>query len=151
MKARNRMLTAPTTLMSGRLPSLNRAIGEASYRSLRTHGKTTAATQVAAKVSASTAVASRKTLVKLGLYAYRALTTIEGTIISTSEPYGTRRLAEMLAAHEGSTRSKAAAKMTRVEERNRVPAQPKNHKPMTMISAAWNRWLLTRNPASITG
>jgi hypothetical protein len=57
----------------------------------------------------------------------------------------------MLAAHDGSTRSNAAAKMTRVDERNRVPAQPKNHRPMTMISRAWKRWLLTRNPANITG
>src|SRR5437868_15420855 len=57
----------------------------------------------------------------------------------------------MLAAHAGSTRSKAAAKMTRVDERKRVPAQPKNHRPMTMIKRAWKRWLLTRNPANITG
>src|SRR5438477_149521 len=35
----------------------------------------------------------------------------------------------MLAAHAGSTRSNAAANMTRVEDRNRVPAQPKNHWP----------------------
>src|SRR6202140_5962434 len=80
-----------------------------------------------------------------------ALMTIDGTIIRISAPYGTRRLAEMLAAHDGSTRSKAAAKMTRVEERNTVPAQPKNHRPMTMISRAWNRWLLTRKPANMTG
>src|SRR3979490_2879114 len=77
--------------------------------------------------------------------------TTDGTIIRTSAPYGTRRLAEMLAAHDGSTRSKAAAKMTRVEDRNSVPAQPKNHRPMTMISRAWKRWLLTRKPANITG
>src|SRR2546430_14407021 len=57
----------------------------------------------------------------------------------------------MLAAHAGSTRSKAAAKMTRVDERNRVPAQPKNHRPMTMIKRAWKAWLSTRNPANMTG
>src|SRR2546421_12958844 len=57
----------------------------------------------------------------------------------------------MLAAQAGRTRSKAAAKITRVEDRKRVPAQPKNHRPMTMIKRAWKRWLLTRNPANITG
>ena len=57
----------------------------------------------------------------------------------------------MLAAHEGSTRSKAAAKMTRVDDRNSVPAQPKNHKPMTRIRTAWKMWLSTSQPANITG
>src|SRR5919202_4916241 len=32
-----------------------------------------------------------------------------------------------LATDSGSTRSKAAAKMTRVDDRNTVPTQPKNH------------------------
>src|ERR1700730_2713726 len=77
--------------------------------------------------------------------------TSDGTIIRISAPYGTRRLAEMLAAQDGSTRSNAAANMTRVEDRNSVPAQPKNHRPMTMINRAWKRWLSTRNPANITG
>src|SRR5579859_1372363 len=80
-----------------------------------------------------------------------ALTTIDGTIIKASEPYGTRRLAEMFAAHEGSTRSNAAAKMTRVEDRNRGPAQPRNQTPITMMSRAWKRWLSTSQPANITG
>src|ERR1700730_1320134 len=80
-----------------------------------------------------------------------ALITIEGTTIKTSEPYGTRRFAEMFAAHEGRTRSKAAAKMTRVEERKSVPAQPKNQRPITRMSNAWNRWLLTSQPANMTG
>src|SRR2546425_12985086 len=57
----------------------------------------------------------------------------------------------MFAAHSGSTRSKAAAKMTRVDERNRVPAQPKNQRPMTAISSAWKRWLPTNQPASMIG
>src|SRR6266566_1747333 len=126
-------------------------MGEASYRSFRRHGRMIAATTVAKNVNARTAVASRKTLVKLGLYAYTALITSDGTIIKTREPYGTRRLAEMFAAQAGSTRSNAAAKMTRVEDRNRVPAQPKNHRPMTMMSRAWKRWLLTKKPANITG
>src|SRR5580765_5070102 len=110
-----------------------------------------AATVVARKVRARTAVASRNTLWKFGLYAHTALTTSDGMIISASEPYGARRLAEMLAAHDGSTRSNAAAKITRVEERKRVPAQPKNHRPMTMISSAWKKWLSTSQPANMTG
>src|SRR5713226_1785954 len=57
----------------------------------------------------------------------------------------------MLAAHDGNTRSNAAANITRVEDRNRVPAHPKNHRPMTMMSSAWNAWLLTSQPANITG
>ena len=57
----------------------------------------------------------------------------------------------MLAAHAGSTRSNAAAKMTRVDERNRVPAQPKNHIPMTARSTTWNTALLTSQPTIITG
>src|SRR2546425_12503602 len=57
----------------------------------------------------------------------------------------------MFAAHSGSTRSKAAAKMTRVDERKRVPAQPKNQRPMTAISSAWKRWLPTNQPASMIG
>src|SRR5581483_2712921 len=80
-----------------------------------------------------------------------ALTTIDGTIIRISDPYGTRRLAEMLAAHAGSTRSNAAAKMTRVEDRNSVPAHPKNHSAMTMMSTAGKKWLGTSQPANITG
>ena len=137
--------------IAGTPATLYRAIGDASYRSLRRHGRMTAATTVAKKVSASTAVASRNTLWKSGLYAHMALTTIDGAIMSASEPYGTRRLEEMFAAHEGSTRSKAAAKITRVEDRNRVPAHPKNHRPMTMMSRAWNSLLSTSQPANITG
>src|SRR6266568_9071026 len=80
-----------------------------------------------------------------------ALITSDGRIIRINAPYGTRRLAEMLAAHEGRTRSKAAAKMTRVEDRNRVPAHPKNQSPITMMSRAWKTELSTSQPANITG
>src|SRR6266849_1671102 len=120
--------------------------------SLRRQGRMIAATRVPRKVIAITAVASRYAAAKPNTFhANNALTMIDGITMSRRDPYGTRRLAEMLAAHDGSTRSNAAAKMTRVDERNRVPAQPKNHRPRTMISRAWKRWLLTRNPANITG
>src|SRR5947207_1965664 len=120
--------------------------------SLRRQGRIIAATSVARNVIAMTAVASRyaawnpKTF-----HAKKALTTSDGTTIRRSAPYGTRRPDEMLAAHEGSTRSKAAAKMTRVDERKRVPAQPKNQRPMTRMRIAWKMWLLTSHPANITG
>src|SRR5713226_7394624 len=79
------------------------------------------------------------------------MTAIDGTTIKTSAPYGTRRVAEMLAAHAGSTRSNAAAKMTRVDDRNRVPAQPKNQAPSTRSRMIWKRWLSTSQPANMSG
>src|SRR5690349_22606531 len=39
-----------------------------------------------------------------------------------------------LATPSGSTRSNAAAKITRVEDRNTVPTQPKNHRESTATS-----------------
>ena len=120
--------------------------------SLRRQGRMIAATTVPRNVTAITAVASRKTACSLvPPNAHSALTTSDGRIIKASDPYGTRRLDEMLAAHAGSTRSNAAAKITRVEDRNSVPAQPKNHRPMTRMISAWRRWLFTSQPAYMTG
>src|SRR5437763_4926800 len=120
--------------------------------SLRRQGRIIAATSVARNVIAITAVASRYAAWNPNTFqANSALMRMDGTTISSRAPYGTRLPEEMLAAQAGRTRSNAAAKMTRVEDRNRVPAQPKNHRPMTMMSRAWNRWLLTRKPANITG
>src|SRR3972149_10085359 len=45
------------------------------------------------------------------------------------------------AARSGRMRSNAAAKMTRVEERNTVPAQPKNHMLIASITTNWRRRL----------
>src|SRR4029078_1627872 len=55
---------------------------------------------------------------------------IDGTSISSSAMYGTPELLT-LATDSGSTRSNAAAKITRVEDRNTVPTQPKNHSEST--------------------
>ena len=49
------------------------------------------------------------------------------------------------------TRSNAAAKMTRVEDRNRVPTQAKNHRLSTRISTTWNAVLCTSQPANMNG
>ena len=64
---------------------------------------------------------------------------------------GTRRFSETCAAASGSTRSKAAAKMTRVEDRNSVPTQPKNHRLSIRIRMTWNAALCTSQPANRTG
>ena len=64
---------------------------------------------------------------------------------------GTRRFSDTCAAAFGSTRSKAAAKMTRVEDRNSVPTQPKNHRLMIRMRMNWNTALCTTQLASITG
>src|ERR1700682_65798 len=120
--------------------------------SFRRQGRMVAAITVPRNVTAMTRAASRMKVWKLKTFhAYRALTTIDGTTIRTSAPYGTRRPAEMFAAQDGSTRSNAAAKMTRVDDRNRVPAQPKNQAPITSSSTTWKRWLFTNQPANMIG
>src|SRR5256885_11506301 len=151
MNSRKSALTTPVIVITGMPAIRNLAIGEFSKMSFRRQGMMAAATTVPKKVMAMTPVAQRKMPWKLGRNAQRALTTREGTIMRISEPYGTRRFAEILAAHSGSTRSKAAAKITRVEDRNTVPAQPKNHKPITRMISAWRRWLFTSQPAYMTG
>src|SRR2546430_16929031 len=110
MNARKIAVITATTVIVGTPATLYRATGDASYRSFRRHGRMIAATVVARNVRARTAVASRKTLWKSGLYAQMALMNIDGTIMRTSGPYGTRRLAEQLAAHDWRTRADAAAK-----------------------------------------
>src|SRR5215467_11968169 len=105
--------------------------------SRRRQGRMVAAMIVPRYVIAMTSVASSVYVEKPGLYAYSALIPTDGMIITTSAPYGTRRFAEMLATHAGSTRSKAAAKITLVEERKSVPAQPKNQDPITRIRTNW--------------
>ena len=85
------------------------------------------------------------------LNAYSAPRPTAGSSISTSEATGTRRFSDTCAAASGSTRSKAAAKMTRVEDRNSVPTQPKNHRLISSSKMTWNAALFTTQPASITG
>jgi len=61
------------------------------------------------------------------------------------------RFSETSAARSGSTRSKAAAKMTRVEDRKSVPTQPKNHRLITRIRMTWKALLCTSQPANMNG
>ena len=41
--------------------------------------------------------------------------------------------------------------MTRVEDRNRLPTQPKNHRLITRIRITWNALLFTSQPANMNG
>ena len=41
--------------------------------------------------------------------------------------------------------------MTRVEDRNSVPTQPKNHRLSTRIRMTWNAVLCTSQPANMNG
>ena len=85
------------------------------------------------------------------MYAYSAASPTAGSSISTSDATGTRRFSETWAAASGSTRSKAAAKMTRVEDRKSVPTQPKNHRLIISSRMTWNAWLCTIQEAISTG
>src|SRR5690349_14656644 len=80
-----------------------------------------------------TSVASSVYVANFVLYAYSAARPIDGTSISASATIGTP-LRLTLATDSGSTRSNAAAKITRVEDRNTVPTQPKNHSDSTATS-----------------
>src|SRR5207237_4738663 len=111
-------------VMSGTPAILYRAIGEFWKMSGRRQGRIAAAIEVPRNVIAITPVAQRNQVWMLGAKDQARLIRIAGTIMKTSAPYGTRRFEEMFAANSGSTRSKAAAKMTRVDGRKRVPANP---------------------------
>ena len=56
-----------------------------------------------------------------------------------------------LATDSGSTRSNAAAKITRVEDRNTVPTQPKNHSDRIAIRTNWSTGLPRNDAASRPG
>ena len=71
--------------------------------------------------------------------------------MSTSDHTGTRRFSDTCAAPSGRIRSNAAAKITRVEDRNSVPTQPKNHRLISKIRITWNTVLCTSHPTSIAG
>src|SRR5919197_192330 len=93
-------------------------------------------------VTAITSVASSVYVTKLPQYAYSAETTIDGNSISARAPNGTCRRSDTFAAHSGRIRSNPAAKTTRVEERNSVPAHPRNQAPKasTMIADIAELW-----------
>src|SRR5215210_2584829 len=74
----------------------------------------------------------------------------DGIMISARAAHGTPR-SETRAAHSGRTRSNAAAKIIRVEDRNSVPVQPSHQAPKANTMIAWMMWLSIRNDASNGG
>jgi hypothetical protein len=71
--------------------------------------------------------------------------------MSISAQMGVRVRGWTEATASGSTRSKAAAKMTRVEERKTVPAQPKNHMLIARMTISCRMRLLVMNIVSSAG
>ncbi len=72
-------------------------------------------------------------------------------MISASAAHGTARVSDTRPAHSGSIRSKAAAKIIRVDDRNSVPVQPSHHAPKANTMIAWMMLLSMMNDASIGG
>ena len=64
---------------------------------------------------------------------------------------GTCVRSSTLAAHSGRIRSNAAAKITRVELRNTLPAQPKNHSERSRSSTTCRSPLWKNIAASMPG
>src|SRR5690242_6032239 len=104
------------------------------------------------KVTAITSVEASVRLAKLKIFqTYRIETISPGTTMSASAQIGVRVRGSIWAAASGSRRSNAAAKITRVEERNTVPAQPKNHMLIASNTTNCRIGLVVRNIASIAG
>ena len=70
--------------------------------------------------------------------------------MSSSATYGTP-LRSTLETPSGSARSNAAAKITRVDDRNTVPTQPKNHSERTATRRNWSTGLPRNEAASRPG
>ena len=70
----------------------------------------------------------------------------DGTSIRTSAMTGTCRFSETSATLSGRILSNAAAKITRVEERNSVPAHPRNHAPNRSTMIAETSEFLKKKP-----
>src|ERR687891_2252374 len=137
LKPRNSAVIAPVMVMSGIPATLYLAIGEFSYNRFLRYGRIIAAIDVPKNVTAMTSVASRMNVAKSDVYTYSQLTTIDGTSINSSAQYGTCRRSDTSATFSGRMRSNAAAKITRVDDRNSVPAQPRNQAPKTSTMIAW--------------
>src|SRR5919106_5423626 len=130
---RNTVVTAPAIEITGTPPRRIRPMGEFWNMLGFSQGRMVAAIDVPRNVTAMTSVASRVRVRKFELYAYTALTMIDGISIRAMAPYGTWRFSDTFPAHSGRTRSNAAAKITLVEDRNRVPDHPMNHRLITSI------------------
>src|SRR6516164_10576294 len=145
------IVTTPATGTIGTPNSLILLAGEAYHRSGLRSGRMTTAIALNRYVTALTSTPSSVYCANVVLYAYSAPRPTAGSSMSTSDGNGTRRFSDTCAAASGRTRSKAAAKMTRVEDRNSVPTQPKNHRLMIRMRMNWNTVLCTTQLASITG
>src|SRR5205085_7890817 len=137
--------------MTGTPSTLTLLAAEAYHRSGLRSGKMTTAMTLNRYVTAATSTPSSVYCANVVLYAYSALRPTAGSSMSTSDGNGTRRFSDTCVAASGSTGSKAAAKITRVEDRNSVPTQPKNHRLMIRMRTNWNTALCTTQLASITG
>src|SRR5919109_2107403 len=126
---RNTAARPEATVISGTGPIRYLATTEFSNSSGLRQGRIIAATRVPKNVTAMTSVASRMNVLNSAVYAYRALTTSDGTSIRISPQTGTWRFSLTCEARSGRIRSKAAAKITRVDDMNSVPAQPTNQAP----------------------
>src|SRR3989304_9009403 len=93
-------------------------------------------------VTAITSVEHKVSVWKLAiLYANRYATTIDGTTINNNALTGVPVLFTS-ATFSGSRRSNAAAKITRVEERNTVPLQPNHQRLINAMTMNWTSLLV---------
>src|SRR5512145_1942351 len=81
----------------------------------------------------------------------RYATRMEGTTINNKALTGVPVRSSTSATFSGSKRSKAAAKITRVEERNTVPHQPNHHRLINPTTRNWINLLDVRNAANNAG
>ena len=82
---------------------------------------------------------------------YRYETIRPGTTISVIAQIGARVRGSSEATRSGRIRSNAAAKITRVEDRNTVPAQPKNQKLIANKTMNCRIGLEVKNMANMAG
>src|ERR1700747_2536406 len=119
------IVITPATGTTGTPSTLILLAAEAYHRSGLRSGRITTAMALNRYVTAVTSVPSSVYWADVVLYAYSAPRPTAGSSMSTSDGNGTRRFSDTCAAASGSTRSKAAAKMTRVGEGNSVPHPPR--------------------------
>src|SRR3972149_4963543 len=104
-------------------------MGEPSKMLFCRQGNTMPATAVPKKVVAMTSGASSTMVCMLTmLNAYMTEMITEGMTISSKALTGVLVRVSIFDTHSGSIRSRAAAKITRVEDRKTVPDQPKHQK-----------------------
>src|SRR5215211_4834025 len=151
-KARKPAKITPATVISGMPATFIWAIGEASYSAFFLYGRMIAAIAVPKYIIAIAWVAASVTEIKPPtLYAYNRETITAGITINSMALTGVPVRSSSSATFSGSRRSKAAANTTRVEERNRVPAQPNHQKLMSSMTTIWIRRLFVRKTASMAG